>query len=82
MANRFQRVSKPANPIQEVGSLPGRKEFGDAITLDHKVLNEDDESRDHDRNICVVCDRATMWIQGYCDKTKSAEATTHALERF
>ena len=35
--------------------------FGNAGTLDHKVLNEDDASRDGDRNACIISDTATYW---------------------
>ena len=33
----------------EPDGLPEPKKFADAVTADHKILNEDDESRKHDR---------------------------------
>ena len=43
----------------EPDELPEPKEFADAITADHKILNEDDESRNADRVALVIMDRFT-----------------------
>ena len=37
--------------------------FGDSITEDHKVVNEEGESRNNHRHAVVVQDLATQWIQ-------------------
>lgn len=63
-------------------SLPTPKKFGDRGTLDHKIINEDDKSRDGDRNICVILNEATYWLQAYADARKTAEATIRALQEF
>ena len=63
-------------------SLPIPKKFGDSGTLDHKIMNEDDASREGDKNACIILDRATYWLQAYADKTKSADATIRALQKF
>jgi hypothetical protein len=56
--------------------------FGDAITGDHKIINEDDASRDHDKTACIIQDRPTNWLQAYAAQHKSAAETKKAVERF
>jgi len=56
--------------------------FGDSLIADHAIINEDDMSRAQDRAALVVQDRATRWIQSYPARTKSAEQTGMALQRF
>ena len=53
------RSKKHGEPDQ----LPEPKKFSDAMTADHKILNEDDESREHDRVALIVMDRFTRWLQ-------------------
>ena len=67
---------------RDCDALPEPTTFGDSGTLDHKVINEDDKSRSEDRNVCVILDRATYWLQAYADKHKNAEATIRALQQF
>ena len=43
--------------------FPRADKFGDLITADHKVLNEEGESRNNHRYAVVVQDLATQWIQ-------------------
>ena len=45
-------------------STSGRK-IGDLITADHKVLNEEGDSRNNHRYAVVVLDIATQWIHSY-----------------
>ena len=52
-------------------ALPGAEKFGDLITADHKVLNEDGESRNNHRYAVVVQDLATQWIQSYLCEDKN-----------
>ncbi len=40
--------------------LPIPKNFADSLTADHKFLNEDDESRTHDRVALIILDRFTQ----------------------
>ena len=61
---------------------PEPKEFADAITADHAIINEDDKSRDGDRVALVIQDRATQWLQSFASGTKSASDTRLAIERF
>ena len=51
------------------------------ITADHKVLNEEQESRRHHRYAAVVSDLATQWIQSYPWK-KSSQETQISLSKF
>ena len=62
--------------------LPEPVLFGDSLTADHAIINEDDMSRAQDRAALVVQDRATRWIQSYPARSKSAEQTGMALQRF
>lgn len=66
----------------EPDDLPEPKEFADAITVDHKILNEENESRSNDRVALIVVDRATRWFQGYAAKTKEASEVIRDLQRF
>ena len=50
--------------------LPRAEKFGDLITADYKVLNEDGESPNKYRYAVVVQDLATQWIQSYPCKKK------------
>ena len=55
------------------------EKFGDLITADHKVFNEEGESRNNHRCSVVVQDLATQWIQSYPCKTKETE---RSLRKF
>ena len=56
---------------RRTGEAPPRAEkFGDVITADDKVLNEEGESRNNHQYAFVVQDLATQWIQSYPCKTK------------
>ena len=57
------------------GSIPRAVKFGDLITADHKILNEEGESRNNRRYAVVVQDLATQWIQCYPCKTKTLQET-------
>ena len=52
------------------------------LTADHKILNEDDESRSGDKVVCIIQDKATHWLQAYPAPTKSADETKLAFQRF
>jgi len=81
-------ASKPARAHcrltgeKRVDALPLPVEWLDAFTLDHKIVNKYDKSAEDDRNICVICDRATYWIQGYPAEFKTEAETTKALVEF
>ena len=50
-------------------SVPRTDKCGDFMTADHKVLNEEGESRNNHRYAVVVQDLATQWIQSYPCRT-------------
>ena len=83
-------IAKPAseprlqNPCRKrTGEAEPRAEkLGDLITADHKVLNEQGESRNNHRNSVVVQDLATQWIQSYPCKTKTSQKTERSLQQF
>ena len=58
------------------------KEFGDSITADHAILNEETQSGDANKVALVVHDRATSWQQAFPAKNKSAGETMTHLQRF
>ena len=64
------------------GAVPRAENFGDLITADHKVLSDNDESRNNHRCAVVVQDLATQWIQAYPCKTKSSQETQRSLQKF
>ena len=63
-------------------AVPRAEKFGDLITADHKVLNEEGESRNNHRYAVVVQDLATQWIQSYPCKTKTSQETEKSLKKF
>ena len=63
-------------------ALPEPKKFGDALTADHAILNEEDESRNADRAALVVKDRHSNWTQGYAAKTKDTHDSKDGFQRF
>ena len=57
--------------------------FGDMITVDHKVLSDNCESRNNHRYAVVVQGLATQWIQAYpCEKKKTSQETQRSLQKF
>ena len=63
-------------------AIPRADIFGDLITADHKVLNEEGESRNNHRYAVVVQDLATQWVQSYPCKTKTSQETEKSLRNF
>ena len=63
-------------------AVPRAEKFGDLITADQKVLNEEGKSRNNHRYAVVVQDLATQWIQSYPCKTKTSQETERSLRKF
>ena len=63
-------------------AVPQADKFGDLITADHKVLNEEGESRNIHRYAVVVQDLATQWIQSYPCKTTTSQETENSSRKF
>ena len=78
-------ITTPAANQKASGSgdaLPEPREFADSIAADHKVLSEDDRSRELDQNALVIYDRFTRWLTGYPVKSKSGAETEFCFKRF
>ena len=60
-----------------VEAVPRAEKFGDLITADHKVLNEEGESWNNHRYAV-----ATQWIQSYQCKTKTSQDMEKSLRKF
>ena len=52
------------------------------MTADHKVLNEEQESKMHHKYAVVLQDLPIKWIQSYPCKTKSALETQRIQRKF
>ena len=63
-------------------AVPRAEQFGDMITADHRVLNEEGESRHNHWYAVVVQDLPTQWIQSHPCKTKTSQViyTDNSLE--
>ena len=88
---RWARIAKCADArklrerhggeIQTIGRTELRvaERVGDLITVDHKIVNEEQESRLHHRYVVVVQALPTQWIQSHPRKTRSAPETQRNL---
>ena len=74
------RCSRTVSGEEDSGPIP--KEWGDALTADHAILNEDSQSRYADQDALVVFDRGTSWLQSYPVKNKSAEQAKLAFQKL
>ena len=63
-------------------AVPRAETFGDLVTADHKVLNEEGESRNNHPYAVVFQDLAAQWIQSYPCNTKTSQETEKSLRRF
>ena len=64
------------------GAVTRAEKFGDLITADHKVFNDNCESRNNHRYAVGVKDIATQWIQTCPCKTKTSQETQKSLQKF
>ena len=64
-------------------ALPDAVCFGDRLTADHAILNEENKSAE-DGNIvaCVIQDSFTNWLQAYPCKTKNVADTLRCFQKF
>ena len=63
-------------------AVPRAANFGDLITVVHKVLSDNCESRNNYRYAVVVQDLATQWIQSFPCKTKTSQEAQRSLQKF
>ena len=67
---RKTKITRAPRRRRNGEAVPRAEKFGDLITADHKVLNDNCESRNNHRYAVVVQDLATQWIQAYPSKPK------------
>ena len=60
-------------------AVPRADNFGDLTSADHKVPNDNCESRNNHRYAVVLQDLATQWIQAYPCKNKTSQETQISL---
>ena len=63
-------------------AVPRAEKFGDLITADHEVFNEEGESRNNHRFPVVVQDLATQWNQSYPCRTKTSQETEKSSKKL
>ena len=63
-AAKAQRAPCGSGKGVKPDDTPLPQKFADAITADHAILNEENESRDGDHVALIIQDRATSWCEG------------------
>ena len=76
------KITKPPCRRRTGEAVLRAEKFGDPITVDHKVLNEESESTKNHRHAVVVQDLATQWISLIHEKTKTSQQTEESLKKF
>ena len=76
------RCSRKSGDSEKPDSLPKPTAFGQMISADHAIFNEDFASRKHDTVALVVQDAFTYWLQAYPAKRKTADECYIAFRRF
>ena len=79
---KCQRAPARRKLKAEADDLPAPKQWADALTADHKILNEFDSSRERDQAALIILDRYTQWLQGFPCKQKSSEEIRYCFKRF
>ena len=64
------------------GAVSLAENLGDLITVDHKILNDNYESRNNHRYTVVMQDLSSQWHQVYPCKTKTSQKTQTSLQKF
>ena len=79
---KWTKITKAPCRRRNGGAVPRGENFGYLITVDHKVLSDNCESRNNHRYAVVVQDLATQWIQAHPCKTKTSQETQRSLQKF
>ena len=79
MRTRMTRAPCSRRPGEAV---PRAEKFGDLITADHKVLNEEGGSRNNHRYAVVVQNFATQWLQPYPCTTQTSQETENEFTKL
>ena len=80
-AVKTQRAPCKTKTERKPDDLPEPKAFADRISLDFKILNED-ENESREKLLLVVQDAFTKWIQAYACKSRKAEEVKLLIKRF
>ena len=80
--SRAQCRQRHADDQPSPGTIPISQNFGEYVTADTEILNDDDASRDHDKNVTVIQCKSTYWLQGFPSTTKNTADTKKAFQRF
>ena len=78
-ASKIQNAACKTKADPALDALPEPEEFGDSLTADHAIINEDDKSRSNDRVALIIQDRKTHWLQAYPFKTKGRKTQSSAF---
>ena len=70
------------NPDDQADRIEIADTFGDMVTADQKVLNEEQQSKLHHKYAVVVQALATPWIQSYPCNTKLGPGSQRSLRKF
>ena len=65
------RASCSSNTDPEPDGLPEPTKFGDRVTVDHTISDEEDSSLSANRYAIIIQDAYSKWIQAYATKSKS-----------
>ena len=79
---KHNRAQCRTKAYSQPDALPKPLKFADSITADHKILNEDDATREKDQVALIILDRYSRWLQGYGCKSKTAVECEKFFKRF
>lgn len=79
---KTQRARCPIKTFAEADDLPPPEAFANALAADHAIVNEEDQSRNHDRVSPVIQDKFSNWLQAFAAKSKNHTETKKSFQRF
>ena len=85
LAAKIQKASRVSSKhaVGRVDALPKAEQFGDRVTADHAIMNDENISAEDENLVaCIIQDGAIDWLQGYACKTKGAANTLWCFQRF
>ena len=76
---RLTKITRGPYRKRNNSQLHRAEKFGDLVTAEHKVLNEEGQSRNNHKYAVIVQDLATQWIQSYPCKAKTLKRDDEKL---
>ena len=76
------KVKRAPCRVRASNHIPRAENFGDLITADQRVLNDECESRHSHRYAVIVQNVSTQWLQAYPCKTKTSQETEKSSRKF